>query len=1606
MNDHRGSPRPPNRADEMTMTSAVDAATSMRCALIGADSLLIECGELLRSRGHEIVAVVSGGPKVSEWGRRIGVAVHDAATTDWVEALRGNPIDHLFAITHLAILPDTALSLPAKGAINFHDGPLPAYAGLNAPAWALMNGESTYGISWHEITSGIDEGDLFKQQLFEVATAETSLSINTRNFEAAIDTFAELVDELSGGTIRRTRQDLSTSRTTYKRNDRPPVLCTLDWQRPALELERLVRALDFGRYANPLGSPTIATATDAFTVKRAELRDEIGEAGEVIDVDGEVLIATTEGSLALLAFETLSGDEVSVDEVISRLGLTRGAHLPLLDADRAVALTQLGVRLARSERFFTGRLSTLEPVELPWATTAAGGHVAQHTELAVSIPAGLADRLAHDLETTVVTAFATVLARLSGKRRFTLALTTAATAAAAATGTPLVSSQVPMSIDLPTDQPAAPAVDAIAAELACIAERGTFLLGLVGRDPELRKHRELAAGTIAPIAVRLGGSDTPVAPGTVVELVVDGQQATVRVDEGLVARADAELFVSCLHAVLESIASQPDTPLSHVDLLGATLRDRVLESWNDTVVAFPAESCIHDLFEQQVDRSPATTALVFEDRSISYRDLDARSNQVAAYLRELGIGPDSLVGVHVERSIELMVAVLGVHKAGGAYVPLDPTYPPDRLEHMIRDSGCGVIITLGRLERSLPLPAGSTADVLRLDTDATVIDRQSTERVPAGAGPSNLAYCIYTSGSTGLPKGVLIEHHNATNFFTGMDAVVAHDLPATWFAVTSLSFDISVLELLYTLTRGFSVVVYLDHDKIGDDHTTDVHDAFVPEHGGAPMDFSLFYFSGDAAEGHGVGKYRLMLEGSKFADTHGFKAVWTPERHFHAFGGLYPHPAVTGAALAAITENVQIRSGSIVLPLHHPIRVAEAWSMVDNLSNGRVGLSIASGWFPRDFVIMPENYADAKRNMFRDIEKVKALWRGEAVTFTGVNGAEEQITTLPRPVQPELPVWVTTAGNPDTFIEAGRIGANVLTHLLGQSVEQLAPKLEAYRQARADAGFDPDTGIVSLMLHTFVGADDDEVRELVRQPMKDYLGTSVQLVKEYAWAFPTFQRPQGYDISNDDDLITSLSPEDTDAVLEFAFLRYYETSGLFGTPESVQPMIDRLKGLGVDEIGCLIDFGVSTDTVLENLPHLERAKDLANAPAPPLSGFGATIADPSAQLDLSPAAQLRRHQVTHLQCTPSMARMFTLEDDTRAALADVAHLYVGGEAFPVQLAKDLVANSLTGNVTNMYGPTETTIWSTTWKLEGSLDTIPIGTPIANTRIYILDANLQLLPPGVPGNLWIGGEGVVRGYHARPELTAERFVADPFVAGARMYTTGDLAKWRTDGSGIIDFLGRIDHQVKIRGYRIELGEIEARLGQHPDVRECVVVVREETPGDQQLVAFVSPKDDANLQPSELKDHLRVNLPDPMIPGHVIVLVDLPHTPNGKIDRNGLPSLASVLGERDAGAVVADAENDLERTVLEVWRETLGMQAIGVDDNFFDIGGHSLLVVRMHRRLKEVLERQIALTELYRFPTIRSFANSLTSDSSSVTMQKSVDRASRRRESLDRRRARIN
>ncbi|HWM88866.1 MAG TPA: MupA/Atu3671 family FMN-dependent luciferase-like monooxygenase, partial [Kofleriaceae bacterium] len=371
------------------------------------------------------------------------------------------------------------------------------------------------------------------------------------------------------------------------------------------------------------------------------------------------------------------------------------------------------------------------------------------------------------------------------------------------------------------------------------------------------------------------------------------------------------------------------------------------------------------------------------------------------------------------------------------------------------------------------------------------------------------------------------------------------------------------------------------------------------------LDLSLSYFANDE-DRLGGSKYSLLVEGARFADRNGFSAVWTPERHFHPFGGLYPSPAVVGAGLATITERIQIRAGSVVMPLHDPIRVAEEWAVLDNLSGGRVGVSFASGWHASDFVFAPDSYAARKQVMLDGIETVRALWRGEAVTRRSGAGKDVEVRLRPRPVQRELPFWLTAAGSPDTFRAAGELAAGVLTNLMGQTLGALGDKIALYRRTWADAGH-AGRGHVTLMMHAFLGDEVEAVRQVVRGPLLDYFRSSVDI-------FGAFAASQGLKVD-----VKQLSPADIDALVEHGFDRYFDTAGLFGTPESCAPVLEQLSALDVDEVACLIDFGVDVEETLGSLAHLAVVREQWSGAAPsvavPEIADAITDAIPDAILD-------------------------------------------------------------------------------------------------------------------------------------------------------------------------------------------------------------------------------------------------------------------------------------------------------------------------------------------------------------------------------------------------------
>ncbi len=1507
---------------------------TISAVLVGEESLCLQCAELLLEGGHAMPALVTRSAPMRQWAeeRQIPVVKPGKGLADRLRDL--GSFEYLLSIANLSILPDEVLAIPTVATINFHDGPLPKYAGLYCTSWALMNREPTHGVTWHYVERGVDEGRVLVQRLFDVGPDETALTLNTKCYSLGIESFGELLGHLSNDTLAPTEQDLE-QRTYFARDQRPAAMATLDWSQPPEALVALVRGLDFGAYANPLCVAKVRADTVGL-VGAASVAPAPADAtpGAVLSVgDQSAVVACAGGAIELRSFRDADGRPSTP----AALGLRAGEGLTSLDPDEADRLSETHASIVKHEGFWARRLA------LPALRLGVSADLASDpkTSLVARRDGASADEL--------VAALCAALTRLTGMERYAVGYVDSALAALAEELDGWVAPVVPLSVDLRGELSAAEAASSIAERLHKTRARLTYPRDLPARTPSL-------GGLDAPSVViaQLDASEGLAPIGSSATFYVTAGE--VRVVHGADVEADV---IGRLGAALVAFLEHPDASVHDLPWLTTEERALLLSDLERTATDYDAEATVHGLIEAQVERTPDRVALVFEGQELTYAELDARANQLAHRLRDRGVERGTIVGLHVERSMDMVVAMLGIQKAGGAYLPLDPEYPRERLVYMLEDSRAPVVVTDG--VHGLLVEGVAVVDLSELGDAPT-----ARLEVADPARGEDLAYVIYTSGSTGRPKGVMVEHRNVANFFVGMDERVSHEEPGVWLAVTSPSFDISVLELCWTLARGFTVLVHRDR-RAAAGSVVSAEDA------AKPMDFGFCYWGNDDAPGRD--KYRLLFEGAKAADENGLHSVWTPERHFHAFGGPYANAAVSGAAVAAITRNVSVRSCSCVLPLHHPARVAEEWAMVDNMCDGRVGLAIAAGWQPDDFILRPENAPpESKKAMLRDIEVLRRLWRGEAVEFPKADGEMHAVVTQPRPVQKEVPIWLTIALNPKSFVTAAEIDANVLTHLLGQSIEELAEKITLYRNRRAELGLDPAAGKVTLMLHTFVDADREVAREVTRAPLKSYLASAASLIKQYVWMFPALKQPHNADAAANIDL-ESVSPEDMDAVLEFAFARYFEDSGLLGSVEDCVKRVDQLKAIGVDEIGCLIDFGVDTDTMLDSFPALFEVVRQTARPKPVAEArtFEQLVAERSA---------------THMQCTPSMARMLLMDEGARAGLERLDHVMIGGEALPPSVASG-VREASSATLTNMYGPTETTIWSSTDRVDDP-DDVTIGTAIANTSLYLLDARRRLVPPGATGELWIGGDGVTRGYLFREELTAARFVPDPFRGdGARMYHTGDLARRREDGK--LEFLGRVDHQVKFRGYRIELGEIESLLEQHEAVTGAVVVARDTGVGESQLVGYVTGA--AGLDTKAVKVSLSARLPGYMIPGQLVRLDRFPLTPNGKIDRNALPDPAAA-----AAPVTTEAapQSDVEQTIAAVWQKVLGVPRVGRSENFFDLGGHSLLAVRLHRELSEVIDAPLSMTDVFRFPTVASLAGHLGDDGDSgADLDKAASRASARR-----------
>ncbi|WP_164013945.1 non-ribosomal peptide synthetase/type I polyketide synthase [Pyxidicoccus trucidator] len=820
----------------------------------------------------------------------------------------------------------------------------------------------------------------------------------------------------------------------------------------------------------------------------------------------------------------------------------------------------------------------------------------------------------------------------------------------------------------------------------------------------------------------------------------DGFAGTLDYAEERFAPETMERLMAHWEALLSAAVADPDLRLSALPLEAGAARAATVPTVESPLL--PAASQL----EARAGKDAGAVVLSVGAQGVTWGELREKARRLAVELVARGVGPEVLVAVCLEPSVERVAALWAVLEAGGAYVLL--SVPQLReLAALAPEGGAPpLLLTHERVQTSVTLDASR---VLRVDT---LLAEGTVPASPVRSPPVNVsAETMVCLESLVSPSGDRLRavhtHRTVADLFRRLDAE-GDTAGGAWLAVEEPHTPGSGLELLWALTRGLRVVLPPERARFN---------VLAAGNGLSRRgpDFSLSFFANDE-DSLGGRKYRLLLEAAKFADANGFSAVWTPERHFHAFGGLYPRPAVVGAGVATVTERVGIRAGSVVLPLHDPVLVAEEWAVLDNLSDGRVGVSFASGWHANDFVFAPDRYARRKEVMLRGVQEVRTLWRGGSVLRKNGAGDEIEVSLRPRPVQKELPVWLTAAGSPETFRLAGEMGAYVLTNLMGQNLEDLAGKVALYREAWRQHGH-AGRGHVSLMMHAYLGADPAEVRQRVRQPLLNYFRSSVDILAGFIASQGLKMDPR------------SLTPADVDTLLDHGVERYVEDGGLFGTPDSCGPVVEKVRGLDVDEVACLIDFGVEVEATLEGLRHLDtlrgRYSPEAGAPVPvPMLQEGPGAAE-------ALLALVREAGVTHLHCTVAAAHALSALPEATEALRPVRRMWLEG-------ATTDAAASLARAVSSEVLRRDAGLGLGAW--------LPLAGEL-HAPWEVVDTRGRPVPPGVVGELAVAGAGVPRGFWNAPGSSALR-VLPASESGARRLATGRRARRRLDGS--LELLGAV------------------------------------------------------------------------------------------------------------------------------------------------------------------------------------------------------------------------
>jgi amino acid adenylation domain-containing protein len=813
-----------------------DTPVSLRVYIVGNSSLCIQCGNLLLKASHTIHGIATSDREVEKWALRASIPYLYLPTEEAYDVggllgfLKQNSFDYLFSIDNPFILEQDILNLPRVFAINYHDAPLPLYAGLNATTWAINNQENFHGVSWHVMEEEVDSGDILKYSTIELSQYETALTLNVKCYERAVSTFTELVDNLSSGRINKVAQN-HCDRTFFHGYQEPTPACTLDWSKPADKLFALVRSLDFGVYPNPIGFPKLYLDGKFFVVtKLVVLESKSGSPfGTIIKLnEHDIVVSTADKNVAISGLHEIDGPQLEIKDAVQRFGLETGLRFSPLDTDFGRCVVALKKDIHKHETYWVKRFSLLKPLQLPFLESTLPDSMREnHLMESFSLPLDVvrhhrSNHFDQSFGEYTVGILATYFARLTGVYNFDIGFRYPSLKNIENDQGmhEIFSPFVPLLVDLDAEASLWEGLEAIKAQLTTCKQRKTFAFDLPARFPQSRTAIKVREAMI--VAVDIVGEDRDLDQYDlfcdadlvvkVAENINDHRQPTITWIANP-SKIDPDILRGMLRhfqVFLGSAIENPDQRIKLLPLLSKSERHQMLIEWNRKFAEYPQQYYLHELFEKQVERVPESTAVIFENKHLSYKQLNSRSNQIAYALNHIGIGPETLVGLYIERSFDLIAGILGVLKAGAAYVPLNLDDPEERLLFVLQDANPAVIVSQESIRHRLP---NTGANVLCLDTDIQNNHTNFTISRDRRRNPDNLAYVIYTSGSNGRPKGVMMSHRSLVNrFFWELDAFRRNERDVV-LQQFSVSFDYSVWEIFIALTSGASLVLTKTHNQ-------------------------------------------------------------------------------------------------------------------------------------------------------------------------------------------------------------------------------------------------------------------------------------------------------------------------------------------------------------------------------------------------------------------------------------------------------------------------------------------------------------------------------------------------------------------------------------------------------------------------------------------------------------------------------------------------------------------------------------------------------------------------------------------------------------------------